>query len=60
MTDELFSQVIVNVPNFLGFVLAVFLMYRANVHLVQQNNRLIDAIIKKENCEDTKTPSITN
>jgi len=51
-SDELINEIVVNLPNFFGFVLAVIILYKVNVNLVGQNTRLIDAIIKRENCDD--------
>lgn len=40
MTEEMISQVIVGLPNFAGFSIALLLMYRSLAQ-AQQNNRVI-------------------
>jgi len=57
-SEEVLNQVIVNIPNFLGFVIAVYFLAKANSALVGMNSRLIEALIKRENCEDDSNRSV--
>lgn len=49
MTDKLLEQMITGAPNFIGFVLAIGVLYR----VILQQNKLISTLIDKwESCED--------
>lgn len=50
--EELFNQVVMQSPNFIGFIVGYWVLIRLIRAVQSQNDRLIDAIIKRENCPE--------
>jgi hypothetical protein len=50
--DDVFSQMITQAPNFVGFIVGLLALLQVIRKLQDTNDRLIDALIKRENCED--------
>ena len=50
------EQLIMQAPNFVGFVVGYLMMARVLQRLQDSNDMLIGAIIRRENCEDQEVP----
>jgi hypothetical protein len=50
--DTVVTDLLHLTPNFVGFLIALFYMYKTTENLIAMNTRLQEAIIKRENCED--------
>jgi len=51
------EELIKQMPNFLGLLVCIWFMRDMSRALQQQNARLIDVIIRRENCDDDITPA---
>lgn len=46
------SEIIKQLPNFVGLLVCIWFMRDVNRALHDQNQRLIDVIVRRENCDD--------
>lgn len=51
-TPDLLSTVITSAPNFLFAAVGILALYKALMQAMRDNARLVDAIIRRENCDD--------
>lgn len=52
MTDELMSELVRQAPNFVGLLIAIYLQRKTIQDLITTNSRLVEAMIRRENCGD--------
>jgi hypothetical protein len=45
------ASMIAGLPNFLGLIFAIIVLREQNMRLSESLERLIDVIVKRENCE---------
>lgn len=55
MDSQLINQIISGAPNFIGFLLALLILWQAYKSLLDIHKRTIEAIIKSENCEEKQS-----
>ena len=54
--DEMMTQLVMQAPNFVGFIVGMLALLQVIRKHQDANDRLIDALIRRENCEDAPTP----
>ena len=51
-TPDLLSTVITSAPNFIFAAVGMLALYKALMQAMRDNARLVDAILRRENCDD--------
>jgi len=52
MDSELIQSVVLGAPNFIGFLLALLVLWRAFSQLMTLHREVLQSMIKRENCQD--------
>lgn len=53
--DEMLQVVVPQLPNFIGLIVAIIYLWRDGQRQSQRIDRLIDVIVKRENCPPETT-----
>lgn len=56
MLEDLITQL----PNFAGMVVCIGVLIKMNGELNSENRRLLDVIVKKENCSNAPEPPVAD